>query len=121
MATLRYTQSNSIALIRDGMSLGIGAGQQSRVDCVRLAAAKARTWWLRRHPNVRKLSSVATISRTERINWQMRYAEDVMTAAQHVAFAELFGNERADAGQDALWREDWVRRLSGVLAGSDVF
>lgn len=121
LATLRYTQSNSIALFKDGMALGIGAGQQSRVDCVRLAAAKARTWWLRRHPNVRKLKSVETISRTERINWQMRYAEDAMTPAQRVEFDGLFGSVLDDAAQDAQWRDDWVHDLNGVLLGSDGF
>ena len=121
LATLRYTQSNSIALFRDGMALGIGAGQQSRVDCVRLAVAKARTWWLRRHPNVRKLAAVETISRTERINWQMRYAEDAMTPAQRVEFGTLFAAVLDDAGQDAHWRDDWVRNLQGVLLGSDGF
>ena len=121
LAVLRYTQSNSIALVRDGMSLGIGAGQQSRVDCVRLAAAKARTWWLRRHANVRKLPPVETMSRTERINWQMLYAENVSTATQRAEFAELFGQAGDAAGQGATWRDDWVRGLSGVLLGSDGF
>ncbi|MBO0775407.1 MAG: 5-aminoimidazole-4-carboxamide ribonucleotide transformylase, partial [Actinobacteria bacterium] len=55
MAVLRYTQSNSVCYVRDGMTLGIGAGQQSRVDCTRLAGAKAGTWWLRRHPAIRDL------------------------------------------------------------------
>jgi hypothetical protein len=55
MAVLRYTQSNSVCYVRDGMTLGIGAGQQSRVDCTRLAGAKTDTWWLRRHPAIRDL------------------------------------------------------------------
>jgi len=53
LAVLRYTQSNSVCYVRDGMTLGIGAGQQSRVDCTRLAGAKTDIWWLRRHPAIR--------------------------------------------------------------------
>ena len=66
LVTLRYTQSNSVALVRGGAAIGIGAGQQNRVDCVRLAAAKARTWWLRRHPFVDDLPPARrrTASRT---------------------------------------------------------
>jgi phosphoribosylaminoimidazolecarboxamide formyltransferase / IMP cyclohydrolase len=55
LLVVRHTQSNSVAYVRDGMTLGVGAGQQSRVDCVRLAGAKTDTWWLRRHPRVRTL------------------------------------------------------------------
>ncbi len=121
LVALRYTQSNSVALFRHGMALGIGAGQQSRVDCIRLAAAKARTWWLRRHPAVRRLASIEAISRTERINWQMRYAEDAMTPAQRVEFEALFGSVLDGAGQGENWRADWVHKLGGVLLGSDGF
>ena len=66
LITLRYTQSNSIVVVRDGMTLGIGAGQQNRVDCVRLAVAKARLWWLRRHANARQLPPVAGMKRQDR-------------------------------------------------------
>ena len=57
LATLRYTQSNSVCVGKDGVVLGIGAGQQNRVDCTRLAGMKAQTWWLRRHPIVQSLKA----------------------------------------------------------------
>ncbi|MEV8611453.1 5-aminoimidazole-4-carboxamide ribonucleotide transformylase [Amycolatopsis sp. NPDC051373] len=90
VATLRHTQSNSVAVVGDGMPLGIGAGQQNRVDCVRLAVGKARTWWLRRHPVVRTLPRVPGMSRQDRLNWQIRLAEGRLTPAQEVEFTELF-------------------------------
>ena len=74
LVTARYTQSNSVVLVRDGATLGIGAGQQNRVDCVRLAAAKAAAWWLRRHEMIRELPLVAGMSRQDQLNWQVRLA-----------------------------------------------
>ena len=58
LVTLRYTESNSVAVVKDATAIAIGAGQQSRVDCVKLAAAKSRTRWLRRHPTVRAMPRV---------------------------------------------------------------
>jgi AICAR transformylase/IMP cyclohydrolase PurH len=95
LVILRYTQSNAIALVKDGVSLGIGAGQQNRVDCVRLAAAKARIWWLRRHTNVRNLRDVRAMTSNDRLNWQIRYAEGTMISRQSREFAALFGVEAA--------------------------
>ncbi|MFF3876145.1 phosphoribosylaminoimidazolecarboxamide formyltransferase [Streptomyces sp. NPDC001978] len=68
LAVLRYTQSNSVCYVRDGMTLGIGAGQQSRVDCTRLAGAKVDRWWLRRHQAVRALAFRPGTRRQERQN-----------------------------------------------------
>lgn len=82
LVTLRYTQSNSVAFARGGAVIGIGAGQQNRVDCVRLAGAKARIWWLRRHPFVDELPGVAGMGRQDRLNWQIRFAGQEMTPGQ---------------------------------------
>ncbi|MEV4602876.1 5-aminoimidazole-4-carboxamide ribonucleotide transformylase [Amycolatopsis sp. NPDC049253] len=90
LTTVRHTQSNSVAIVGGGMTLGIGAGQQNRVDCVRLAVGKARTWWLRRHPTVRTLPRVDGMPRQDRLNWQIRLAEGSLTAAQEAEFTELF-------------------------------
>lgn len=120
LAILRYTQSNSVALVKEGMALGIGAGQQSRVDCVCLAAAKARTWWLRRHPKVRHLPVLDGMNPSERLNWQVRYAEGVMTEVQRREFTRLFGID-AESNSDQEWRNSWVKQLRGVLLGSDGF
>lgn len=78
MAVLRYTQSNSVCYIRDGMTLGIGAGQQSRVDCTRLAGVKADTWRLRRHPAVAALDFEPETRRQDRLNRQVRFIEEAL-------------------------------------------
>ncbi|MEV4510306.1 phosphoribosylaminoimidazolecarboxamide formyltransferase [Dactylosporangium sp. NPDC049525] len=75
LVVVRYTQSNSVAYVRDGMTLGIGAGQQSRVDCTRLAGAKVDTWWLRRHPAVQ--ASDAGTKVQDRVAAQLQRTEDV--------------------------------------------
>lgn len=97
LITLRYTQSNSVAYVRDGMAIGIGAGQQSRVDCTRLAGDKVDTWWLRRHPLVREQLAEATVRRQERAN-------------REIAFV---------AGLPAENRSAWLQRLDGVSFVSD--
>jgi AICAR transformylase/IMP cyclohydrolase PurH len=74
LAVVRYTQS-IVCYLRDGATLGIGAGQQSRVECTRLAGAKVDTWWLRRHPVVRALAFQSDVRRQDRINWQIRFIE----------------------------------------------
>jgi phosphoribosylaminoimidazolecarboxamide formyltransferase / IMP cyclohydrolase len=119
LVTLRYTQSNSVALVRAGAAIGIGAGQQNRVDCVRLAGAKARTWRLRRHPFVDELPGVGGMGRQDRLNWQIRYAGQEMTAAQITEFESLFGTEARSRYEDATWREEWIATLSGVTMTSD--
>lgn len=84
MIVVKHTQSNSVAYIRNGMALGIGAGQQSRVDCTQLAGAKVDTWWLRRHPSIgeisgdiaRQLAAAAAINAADRADW-LRRLDDV--------------------------------------------
>lgn len=120
LVTLRYTQSNSVCLVKDGATLGIGAGQQSRVDCVRLAAAKAKVWWLRRHPNVVELQS-ASMRRSELLNWQMRYAEQAITRSQQAGFVSGFGAHAVATYAEAGWRDAWMQGLSGVTLASDGF
>ena len=119
LATLRYTQSNSIALTRAGAAIGIGAGQQNRVDCVRLAGAKARTWWLRRHPLVDDLPTIEGMPRQDRLNWQIRFAGEEMTADQLTEFESLFGPTARRRYDDPAWRRDWLAGLTGVTLTSD--
>jgi phosphoribosylaminoimidazolecarboxamide formyltransferase/IMP cyclohydrolase len=119
LAALRYTQSNSIVLVRDGVTIGVGAGQQNRVDCVRLAGAKARVWWLRRHPLVTGLPVVAGMGRQDRLNWQIRYAGAEMTRSQQREFEDLFGPDAAATYQIGDWRPEWCAGLSGVTMASD--
>jgi AICAR transformylase/IMP cyclohydrolase PurH len=117
MATLRYTQSNSVCYVREGTTLGIGAGQQSRVDCTRLAGAKVDTWWLRRHPAVRALTFRPGIRRQDRINWQIRFIEGDLTPDERTRLAEVLSAPAAEltAGERERWRE----RLTGVAFASD--
>lgn len=119
LVTLRYTQSNSVAMIREGAAAGIGAGQQNRVDCVRLAAAKARTWWLRRHPFVDDLPAASGMGRQERLNWQIMLAGREMTASQLDEFQTLFGPGARRRYDDPGWREERAAALGGVTMVSD--
>ncbi len=119
LAAVRYTQSNSVALIADGAALGIGAGQQNRVDCVRLAAAKAATWWLRRHNQIRDLPTVPGMLRQERLNWQIRMADADMTPSQLAEFGRLFPG--IEPYLDPAERARWLARLDDVTLISDGF
>lgn len=115
--TARYTQSNAVTYAKGGMVLGVGAGQQSRVDCTRLAGAKVDTWWLRRHEQVRSLQFSPSVQRQDRINWQVRYVEGDLTADEQRRLRELIGEvpEPLSAGQ----RSQWLQRLTNVALASD--
>ena len=119
LVTLRYTQSNSVAFARGGAVIGIGAGQQNRVDCVRLAGAKARIWWLRRHPFVDELPGVAGMGRQDRLNWQIRFAGQEMTPSQLSEFESLFGPQARRRYEDSTWRQEWADALTGITMASD--
>lgn len=119
LASVRYTQSNSVALVADGATLGIGAGQQNRVDCIRLAAAKAATWWLRRHQQIRALPAVPGMSRQDRLNWQVRMADADMTPGQLAEFGRLWSG--TEPYLDAADRARWLARLDDVTLISDGF
>lgn len=117
LAVVRYTQSNSVCYVRDGATLGIGAGQQSRVDCTRLAGAKADTWWLRRHPAVRALEFRTGIRRQDRINWQIRFVEGDLTADERARLADALAGPAPEL-TDAL-RASWLSGLGEVAFASD--
>ncbi|MER5963638.1 phosphoribosylaminoimidazolecarboxamide formyltransferase [Streptomyces sp. NPDC002057] len=117
LAVLRYTQSNSVAYVRDGTTLGIGAGQQSRVDCTRLAGAKTDTWWLRRHPAVRALAFRPGVRRQDRVNWQIRCVEGDLTPDEHTRLAKALAAPAPEL-TDAQ-RAEWLGLLTGVAFVSD--
>lgn len=121
MVTARYTQSNSVVLVKDGSAIGIGAGQQNRVDCVRLAGAKARIWWLRRHELVDSLPRVEGMKRQDRLNWQIRFAGHEMTRGQLADFTALFGADAATRYDDQTWRDAGMHDLRGITLVSDGF
>jgi AICAR transformylase/IMP cyclohydrolase PurH len=117
LAVLRYTQSNSVCYVRDGMTLGIGAGQQSRVDCTRLAGAKADTWWLRRHPAIRDLPFTSGLTRQDKINWQVRFIEGDLTPHERSRLARVLTAPAADLSPDQ--NAEWNALLTGVAFASD--
>ncbi|UXY17602.1 phosphoribosylaminoimidazolecarboxamide formyltransferase [Streptomyces cynarae] len=117
LAVMRYTQSNSVCYLRDGMTLGIGAGQQSRVDCTRLAGGKVDTWWLRRHPAVRALAFQPGVRRQDRINWQIRFIEGDLTPDESGRLAQVLSTPADALTPDQ--REQWRQRLTGVAFVSD--
>ena len=120
MITLKYTQSNSVCYVKDGQAIGIGAGQQSRIHCTRLAGQKADNWWLRQNPKVLGLQFKDGIGRADRDN----------------AIDLYIGEEYMDVLADGVWentfkvkpevftREEkraWLDQLTGVALGSDAF
>ncbi len=120
LITLKYTQSNSVCYAKDGQAIGIGAGQQSRIHCTRLAGNKADNWFLRQHPKVLALPFKDTIGRPDRDNTIDVYIsddyEDVLAdGAWEYAFTQK---------PEPLTREEkkeWLKKLSGVSVGSDAF
>ncbi|MCR4689223.1 MAG: phosphoribosylaminoimidazolecarboxamide formyltransferase [Saccharofermentans sp.] len=120
LITLKYTQSNSVCYVKDGQCIGIGAGQQSRIHCTRLAGNKADIWWLRQHPKVMGLQFVDDISRPVRDN-----TIDVYISEEH-----------DDVLRDGVWqtlfkvkpevltmeeKKEWIAKNTNVSIGSDAF
>ena len=120
LITLKYTQSNSVCYVKDGQAIGIGAGQQSRIHCTRLAGNKADEWWLRQCPKVMNLPFKKDIRRADRDNTISIYISD----------------EYEDVLQDGVWqqfftecpepltreeRKEWIAKNTGVALGSDAF
>ena len=109
LVVARYTQSNSVCYVRDGVTIGIGAGQQSRVDCTRLAGAKADVWWLRQHPLVRGLRFRAGLRGQDRVNARVRFVEGE-AIGDVLAAPAVFGDAE---------RAAWLGALDGVAFASD--
>ena len=120
LITLKYTQSNSVCYVKNGQAIGVGAGQQSRIHCTRLAGSKADNWWLRHHPKVLGLQFVDNIRRPDRDN-----AIDV-----------YLSDEYEDVLADGVWqntfkvkpevftaeeKKSWIAQQQGVTVGSDAF
>ena len=120
LITLKYTQSNSVCYVKNGQAIGVGAGQQSRIHCTRLAGNKADNWYLRQHPKALGLQFVDGIRRPDRDN-----AIDV-----------YLSDEYEDVLRDGAWqavfkvrpepltaqeKKDWIATQTGVTVGSDAF
>jgi phosphoribosylaminoimidazolecarboxamide formyltransferase/IMP cyclohydrolase len=115
--TARYTQSNTVTYAKGGMVRGVGAGQQSRVDCTKLAGQKVDTWWLRRHEAVRSLQFRPEVQRQDRLNWQIRYLEGDLTADERQRLREVVDD--APEPISASKRAQWLQRLTDVALASD--
>ncbi len=119
LVTLMYTQSNSVGYALGGQMIGIGAGQQSRVDCTKLAGAKADLWQLRRHPKVLGLRFAKGVKRQDRINWRVRYIEGDLMPHEEEALRESLEGPFDPLGADE--KRDWLARIDGVSLVSDGF
>ena len=100
LITLKYTQSNSVCYVKGGQTVGVGAGQQSRIHCTRLAGDKADIWQLRRHPKVLELAFPEGMKRAERDNEIDRFIREELTEDE---------------------KRDWLSKVSGLALGSDAF
>jgi phosphoribosylaminoimidazolecarboxamide formyltransferase / IMP cyclohydrolase len=117
--TLKYTQSNSVCYAFDGQVIGVGAGQQSRVHCTRLAGAKADKWFLRQHPDVLGLRFRAGVNRADRNNAIDQYLEDWLSPAEERLWAEQF--EQVPRRLDMAAKRAYLATRKGVSLGSDAF
>ena len=120
LITLKYTQSNSVCYVKDGQAIGVGAGQQSRIHCTRLAGSKADNWLLRQHPKVLGLQFVEGIRRPDRDN-----AIDVYLSDEYEdVLAEGVWQNTFTVKPEPLTaaeKKEWISRQSGLTCGSDAF
>ena len=120
LITLKYTQSNSVCYVKDGQAIGIGAGQQSRIHCTRLAGNKADIWWLRQNPKVMNLPFIPNIRRADRDNTIDIYiSEDYMDVLADGEWQKFFTEKPAPLTQEE--KKAWIAQNKGVCLGSDAF
>ncbi|MDH4121731.1 MAG: phosphoribosylaminoimidazolecarboxamide formyltransferase [Deltaproteobacteria bacterium] len=117
--TLKYTQSNSVGYALGGQMIGVGAGQQNRVDCVKLAGMKAETWFLRQHPKVLGLPFKPEAKKVDRTNARVRYIEGDFLPSERAAWEAQM--TRPPAELTAEDRKGWLAGLTGVSLASDAF
>ena len=120
LITLKYTQSNSVCYVKDGMTIGVGAGQQSRVHCTRLAGNKADIWWLRQNPKVLNLPFRDDVRRPNRDNAIDVYiSDDYEDVLADGIWQDLFTEKPEPLTREE--KKDWIAQLHGVALGSDAF
>ena len=120
LITLKYTQSNSVCYVKDGQAIGIGAGQQSRIHCTRLAGSKADIWWLRQHPKVMDLPFIDGIRRADRDNTIDVYISDEHDDVLREGTWQQFFKEKPEV-LTAEEKKEWIARNTDVALGSDAF
>ncbi len=120
MITLKYTQSNSVCYVKDGQAIGIGAGQQSRIHCTRLAGQKADNWWLRQSPQVMGLQFKDEIRRADRDNAIDVYmGDEYMDVLADGEWEKIFKVKPEVFTREA--KREWLDKLTNVALGSDAF
>ncbi|MCI6460943.1 MAG: phosphoribosylaminoimidazolecarboxamide formyltransferase [Prevotella sp.] len=120
LITLKYTQSNSVCYVKDGQAIGIGAGQQSRIHCTRLAGNKADIWWLRQHPKVMNLPFVDGIRRADRDNTIDVYISDDYDDVLREGTWQMFFKEKPEV-LTRKEKKEWIAKNTKVALGSDAF
>ena len=120
LITLKYTQSNSVCYVKDGQAIGIGAGQQSRIHCTRLAGNKADIWWLRQHPKVMGLKFVDGIRRPDRDNTIDVYISDEHDDVLRDGTWQTLFKEKPEVLNDEE-KKEWLAKNTDVALGSDAF
>ncbi len=116
---LKYTQSNSVCFVTDGQTIGVGAGQQSRIHCVRLAGQKADLWRLRQHPDVLNLPFKPNIKRPDRDNAIDQFLRDDITPNEKANWGDIFSYIPRQLTADE--KHEWLSKMDSVTLGSDAF
>jgi phosphoribosylaminoimidazolecarboxamide formyltransferase/IMP cyclohydrolase len=116
---IKYTQSNSVGFSRNGMMVGVGAGQQSRVDCVKLAGRKVCTWYLRQHEKVLALKFKQGVKRQDRVNARVRYIEGDFTPEERIRWEAQF--ETVPEPLTEAEKSEFMSKATGVTISSDAF
>jgi len=119
LITLKYTQSNSICFTYDGQCIGIGAGQQSRIHCTRIAADKAARWYLRQHPVTLSLPWKAGVKRQDKVNGIDLFLSENLTPAEEAQWQQLFTKTPKRLTFEE--KQGWLASLRGVSLGSDAY
>ena len=120
LITLKYTQSNSVCYVKDGQAIGIGAGQQSRIHCTRLAGNKADIWWLRQHPKVMNLPFIDKIHRADRDNTIDVYISEDYDDVFREGTWQMFFKEKPEV-LTMEEKKEWIAKNTKVALGSDAF
>jgi phosphoribosylaminoimidazolecarboxamide formyltransferase/IMP cyclohydrolase len=116
---VKYTQSNSVGFAKDGQMVGVGAGQQSRVDCVKLAGRKVATWYLRQHPKVLALPFKEGAKRQDRVNARVRYIEGDFTQEEKVRWLTQFTEVPEPLTEEE--KQEFMKGATGISLSSDAF
>lgn len=116
---VKYTQSNSVGFAKNGMMVGVGAGQQSRVDCVKLAARKVNTWYLRQHPKVLSLPFKQGVKRQDRVNARVRYIEGDFTTEEKLRWNEFFTDVPSPLSHEE--KDAFMKTSTDISISSDAF